>query len=52
MSVGTKHPHYYKDVRHLQTIDVYRVLHLFNVTDPLHPARGQEAAGRWWARCR
>lgn len=34
MSVGAKHPHYHKDVRHLQTIDVYRVLHLFNVTDP------------------
>ena len=34
MSVGNKHPHYHKDVRHLQTIDVYRVLALFNVTDP------------------
>lgn len=34
MSVGAKHPHYHKDVRHLQTIDVYRVLALFNVTDP------------------
>lgn len=34
MSVGSKHPHYYKDVRHLETIDVYRVLTLFNVTDP------------------
>lgn len=29
-----KHSHYYKDVRHLDTIDVYRVLTLFNVTDP------------------
>lgn len=34
MSVGSKHPHYHKDVRHLETIDVYRVLTLFNVTDP------------------
>ena len=34
MSVGNKHPHYHKDVRTLQTIDVYRVLALFNVTDP------------------
>ena len=34
MSVGNKHPHYHKDVRKLQTIDVYRVLALFNVTDP------------------
>ena len=34
MSVGSKHPHYHKDVRHLESIDVYRVLTLFNVTDP------------------
>jgi len=34
MSVGNKHPHYHKDVRHLETIYVYRVLRLFNVTDP------------------
>lgn len=29
-----KHPHYHKDVKGLETIDVYRVLQLFNVTDP------------------
>lgn len=29
-----EHQHYYKDVSHLNTIDVYRVLKLFNVTDP------------------
>jgi hypothetical protein len=29
-----KHNHYFKDVSKLQTIDVYRVLSLFNVTDP------------------
>jgi hypothetical protein len=29
-----KNPHYYKDVSYLHTIDVYRVLHLFGVTDP------------------
>ena len=34
MSIQNKHPHYHKDVRHLETIDVYRVLALFNVTDP------------------
>lgn len=34
MTVSKKHPHYHKDVRHLETIDVYRVLALFNVTDP------------------
>jgi hypothetical protein len=31
---GRKHNHYFKDVSHLQYIDVYRVLQLFNVTDP------------------
>lgn len=30
----TKHSHYFKDVSKLQTIDVYRVLQLFEVTDP------------------
>ena len=35
MSTETqKHSHYFKDVRHLQTVDVYRVLALFGVTDP------------------
>lgn len=29
-----KHGHYFKDVRHLDVIDVYRVLDLFQVTDP------------------
>ena len=29
-----KHSHYYKDVSHLDTIDVYRVIQLFGVTDP------------------
>lgn len=28
------HSHYFKNVAHLKTVDVYRVLHLFNVTDP------------------
>lgn len=28
-----KHSHYFRDVAHLNTIDVYRVLELFNVTD-------------------
>ena len=30
----TKHSHYFKDVSHLKTVDVYRVLQLFNVTNP------------------
>lgn len=29
-----KYNHYYKDVRHLDKVDVYRVLQLFEVTDP------------------
>ena len=29
-----KFPHYYKDVNHLKEIDVYRVLDLFQVTNP------------------
>lgn len=29
-----KHGHYHKNVKHLDSIDVYRVLSLFNVTDP------------------
>lgn len=29
-----KHNHYFKDVSQFNTIDVYRVLQLFNVTDP------------------
>ncbi|CAB4194451.1 hypothetical protein UFOVP1254_66 [uncultured Caudovirales phage] len=29
-----KHGHYFKDVSKLHEIDVYRVLKLFNVTDP------------------
>lgn len=28
-----KHNHYFKNVEHLQTVDVYRVLDLFEVTD-------------------
>lgn len=32
--VRAKHSHYHKDVRGLDFIDVYRVLQLFNVTDP------------------
>lgn len=34
MAMSQKHPHYHKDVTSLKTIDVYRVLGLFNVTDP------------------
>jgi len=33
-NVKTKHNHYYKDVTNFTHVDVYRVLQLFNVTDP------------------
>lgn len=29
-----KHSHYFKPVGHLESVDVYRVLTLFGVTDP------------------
>ena len=29
-----KYPHYFKSVSHLETVDVYRVLSLFQVNDP------------------
>jgi len=31
---SSQHSHYKKDASHLKTIDVYRVLTLFDVTDP------------------
>jgi hypothetical protein len=33
-TIRSKHSHYHKDVRNLEFVDVYRVLTLFNVTDP------------------
>ena len=32
--VAAAFPHYYKDTRHLEKVDVYRVLDLYKVTDP------------------
>lgn len=42
-----KHSHYFKDVRHLEEVDVYRVLKLFGVTDPsiAHAAKKLLVAG-------
>jgi len=42
-----KYSHYYKDVAHLQTVDVYRVLSLFLVTNPClqHAAKKILCAG-------
>ena len=28
------HNHYFKDVRHLEYIDVYRIIDLYEITDP------------------
>lgn len=33
-----KHSHYYKDVSHLEKMDIYRFCELFNVTGPLEHA--------------
>lgn len=42
-----KHEHYHKNVRHLDSIDVYRVLELFEVTCPVmqHIAKKALCAG-------
>ena len=42
-----KHAHYYRHVAGLESIDVYRVLHLFGVTDPAlaHAAKKVLVAG-------
>lgn len=47
-----KHSHYFKDVRHLDEIDVYRVLLLFGVTDPVlaHIAKKALCAGQRGAK--
>lgn len=34
LALVEKYPHYYKDIRHLNIIDIYRFFDLFEVTDP------------------
>lgn len=34
MKPSEEFPHYFRDVSHLKTIDVYRIIDLFGVTDP------------------
>lgn len=34
LALVEKYPHYYKDIRHLNIIDIYRFFDLFNVKDP------------------
>jgi hypothetical protein len=42
-----KHSHYFKLVKHLEYVDIYRVLSLFGVTDPVlqHAAKKILVAG-------
>lgn len=55
MNMAELYPKYYKDVRHLNELDVYAVHHVFNVIDPsgcLHHASkkillcGQHTGGK------
>lgn len=50
--VNQRYAHYFKDVRHLNVIDVYRVLELFDVTDPCiaHAIKKLLAAGKRGAK--
>ena len=47
-----KYPHYFKDVRHLDAIDVYRIIELFEITDPClqHALKKVLAAGKRGAK--
>lgn len=46
-STPKPHAHYFKDVSRLETVDIYRVLHLFDVADPClqHAAKKILVAG-------
>ena len=48
----TKHNHYFKNVAHLQQVDVYRILELFEVTCPVaqHIVKKALAAGKRGAK--
>lgn len=47
-NIANEFPHYYKDVRHLDFIDIYRVLELWDVKDPAiqHAIKKLMVAGR------
>lgn len=51
-NAARKHSHYFKDVSSLKTVDVYRVLELFDVTNPAiaHAAKKLLCAGRRGAK--
>ena len=46
--MARKYNHYFKNVAHLEALDVYRVLQLFGVTDPClqHAIKKLLAAGK------
>ena len=50
--MNIRYNHYFKDVRHIGGIDVYRVLELFNVTDPClqHAVKKLLCAGKRGAK--
>lgn len=50
--VAMKHSHYYKSVSHLDYVDVYRVLNLFEISDPClqHAIKKLLVAGRRGAK--
>lgn len=51
-TLAEQYPHYHKDVHHLKSIDVYRVLLLWDVTDPClqHAIKKLLAAGQRGAK--
>ena len=51
-NVQPKHGHYFKDVSHLKKIDVYRVIDLWEITDPAiqHALKKVLAAGKRGAK--
>lgn len=48
LALVEKYPHYYKDIRHLNIIDIYRFLDLFGVSDPCiqHAAKKLSVGGK------
>lgn len=52
MTAAEQFPHYFKDVEHLKTIDVYRVISLWEITDPCmqHALKKVMAAGKRGAK--
>ena len=51
-TTNNKHSHYFKDISHLNYIDVYRVIDLFEITNPCiqHALKKLMAAGKRGAK--